>query len=956
MELFVADHEVLRLEAALPSAFGAARLDILVHLAWALRQRDTASALQYCHEAEQTASTHAPHAPMRRAVEARLSLVRAEIDFLNGAIDKAEPVAQQALLAFRNLDHASGTCDAYILLSMIANELAHTDERVSLREKALQMARRADDVARILVCAGTLTLWRLLREPTVAWQEWLALREQELCENSPVAQAMAFHVEGLNASLSTDFAAGINCWIKAYHASIATGQIRQAIITACNIGDCFNNMNEHQAALEWLQKGLDLARPRGWPSAIALALCQSGETLRRLGRLDVAHEMLHEATKTQHGGANTRVYVSGLAYLADLELDRKDYTSALRRFDDLLARSDMLQHADLQIGARRGRAHALTALGQSMAALQTASEARHLAQQAKDVYREIEVLKVLADIHAKHNLPTPEGMHAANASLHYLYLARSLAESVSGYTIPGDLYDAMGEAYVRANDLQSAYQSALLASRARDKTQSNEATKRAIALQVQLQTERALALRAQQAQLAAAEARRAQALQHTSATLSRLCVIGQDITAQLDMDAVLRTLARHVQALLDLHALVIFLLDNQRRVLTRALLYEAGRSLPAKEIPLDDPSADSARCAREQREILRDWSHADAFPNHISGSLVTKTSLFVPLLLGERVLGVMSVQSLLPNAFGEHERLVFRTLCAFGAIALDNALTYRQLQQAQQRLVAQEKLAALGGLVAGVAHELNTPIGNCLIATSTLQDSAYQLEQKISQGNLQRQDLLQLLQDTEQAGEMLLRGLSNAAGLVASFKQVAVDRASEQQRRFDLLQTCTETVATMMNQIRLAGHHIDLQIAPQIWLDSYPGPLGQVIAHLIHNSIVHGFGERAGGHMVLHAQILDQKQIKLVFSDDGMGIAPHVLPHVFEPFFSTQISPLARDIDDASEMKMGGGCGLGLSISFNIVTSLLNGSISVTSALGKGTVLTIMLPYDPKFLDDAQPT
>ncbi|MBI3229931.1 MAG: GGDEF domain-containing protein, partial [Burkholderiales bacterium] len=572
MELFVADQEVQRLESALPGAFGAARLDTVVHLAWALRQRDSKRALQLCDEAQQAVQVQTAQAPVRRLVEARLALIRGEAEFLNGGIDPAEPLAQQALQTFRSLDHATGTCDAYILQSMIANERGLLDLRKSLREMAMRMAQRAHDQARIDVCYGTLTLWRMLREPIVAWDEWQAAQTLDVSAMSLASQAMRYHVEGLNASLSTDFAAGINCWIKAYHASISTGQIRQAIITACNIGDCFNNMNEHQAALEWLQKGLDLARPRGWPSAIALTLCQSGETLRRLGRLDVAHEMLHEATKTQYGGTNTRVYVSGLAYLADLYLDRKDYAGALQRFDDLLARSDILQHPDLQIGARRGRAHALTALGQALEGLQTALEARELAQQAKDVYREIEVLKVLAEIHVRDDLPPPDGMTAANASLHYLQQALSLADSIAGYTIPGDVYDAIGEAYVRANDVKQAYQCALLASRARDKTQSNEATKRAIALQVQLQTERALSERAQQAQLAAAEARRAQALQHTSATLSRLCVIGQDITAQLDMDAVLRTLARHVQASLELHTLLIFLLDNQRRLLTRALL------------------------------------------------------------------------------------------------------------------------------------------------------------------------------------------------------------------------------------------------------------------------------------------------------------------------------------------------------------------------------------------------
>ncbi|WP_338846730.1 ATP-binding protein [Massilia sp. W12] len=937
MELFVTDHEVARLEAALPRAAGAELAALRLQLAWHLRQRDCTRALDFCKLVQQWAP-HLPEPALRQQAQARIALTQAEIHHLRGEPESAEQLAQRAWTIFNGIQDAAGICDAAIMHSMLANDAGRIKERWEWREEAQKIALTIPDPVRADVCENVQVVWLMLQDKNSAMQRWQRRFPQDLSHLPLPVQALAYHVPAFHASLSGDYTQAITNWIKSYHAAVGAGQIRQAIITACNIGDSFNYLNEHQAALEWMQRGLDLARPRGWPSAVGLAMCQCGETLRRLGRLEMASEMLHEALKIQSKSSATRVYASGFAYLADLALDRKEFENALDSFNELLQRSDILRHTDLQIAARRGRAHALMALGQPQLALSSAHEALQLAQQTHDANREIDVLKVLADIHARHELPAPSGMAAPNASLHYLQQACRLGESIAGYTISSDVYDAMGEAWLRAGDEQRAWQSALAACKARDKTQSNEATKRAIALQVQLQTERAMALRAQQAQLAEAEARRAQVLQQTSATLSRLCDIGQDITSQLEFEDVLTSLAQHVQASLEPHALLIFLLDAERRVLTRALLYEEGRNMPARDIPLDDPQADSARCAREKCEILRDWSGVENPPNHIPGSLLTQTSLFAPLMLGERVLGVMSVQSLLVNAFGDHERLIFRTLCAFGAIALDNALTYRQLQHAQQALVAQEKLAALGGLVAGVAHELNTPIGNCLMITSALQDKAYRLQQKIDASQLQRQDLQQFLQDTAQAGDILLRGLSAAAGLVASFKQVAVDRASAQQRRFDLRQTCQETVATMMNQIRIAGHQIEIEIPPHIWMDSYPGPLGQVIAHLIHNAIAHGLDEHGGGVMRLAVEEINEHMVRLVFSDNGRGISPTVLPHVFEAFYSTG----SGNSQHAGQT----GCGLGLHICHTIISSLLGGGISVSSSPGKGCAFSITLARD----------
>ncbi|MES2129860.1 MAG: sensor domain-containing diguanylate cyclase, partial [Pseudomonadota bacterium] len=252
----------------------------------------------------------------------------------------------------------------------------------------------------------------------------------------------------------------------------------------------------------------------------------------------------------------------------------------------------------------------------------------------------------------------------------------------------GDLLDALAREYANVGDYRRAYEVSLRAGQARDTTHSQEATNRAVAMQVQHQTERAKTEGEHHRQLAAAEAQRAEVLLQTSATLEHLSAIGQEITTHLDAAAVFRALDRHVHGLLDATHFSIFLIDPDGRALRCAFGIEAGKTLPASKIELSDHSANSARCVRERREILLELDEDDTTPNLIPGTLPTMSLLFAPLLIGERVLGVMTVQSLKARAYGERERLIFRTLCAYGAIALDNASAYRQVAATLKTLSA----------------------------------------------------------------------------------------------------------------------------------------------------------------------------------------------------------------------------------------------------------------------------
>jgi signal transduction histidine kinase len=295
-----------------------------------------------------------------------------------------------------------------------------------------------------------------------------------------------------------------------------------------------------------------------------------------------------------------------------------------------------------------------------------------------------------------------------------------------------------------------------------------------------------------------------------------------------------------------------------------------------------------------------------------------------------RVMGVIAVLSEEPRAFGMADLDILRTLGAYAAVAYDNAEAYHRLQLAQDRLVEQEKLAALGALVAGVAHELNTPIGNSLLMASTLRDASRDFIQRAQAGGLRKSELQAFCEGSDASTSLLLRSLEQATNLIASFKQLAVDQTSDQRRRFDLAQTVEEVVMTLASRIRREEHDISLDLQPGLILDSFPGPLGQVVSNLVLNAMLHGFAGRKGGHMRLSVQAMGPDQVLVDFSDNGAGIPPEHLRRIFEPFFTTRLGQ--------------GGSGLGLHICYNIVHSLLGGSIRVQSVMGEGTRFLIELP------------
>ncbi|TYT74270.1 ATP-binding protein [Desulfobotulus mexicanus] len=251
------------------------------------------------------------------------------------------------------------------------------------------------------------------------------------------------------------------------------------------------------------------------------------------------------------------------------------------------------------------------------------------------------------------------------------------------------------------------------------------------------------------------------------------------------------------------------------------------------------------------------------------------------------------------------------------------------LKKTQNELLRSEKMSALGALVAGVSHELNTPIGNAVTVSSTLMDAQRRFVRKLQTG-LTRSDLNNFLETVEEASTLLDRNLERTADLVNSFKQVAVDQSSYQRRNFELKEIIDEIIITMGPAIKKTPHRLEVSVPEGISMDSYPGPLGQILMNLITNALIHAFDGESAGNIIIHAQRNEKKQVLINIEDNGCGIPEENKTRIFDPFFTTRLGQ--------------GGSGLGLHIVFNLVQELLGGHIELDAHRQRGSSFIISLP------------
>ena len=264
-------------------------------------------------------------------------------------------------------------------------------------------------------------------------------------------------------------------------------------------------------------------------------------------------------------------------------------------------------------------------------------------------------------------------------------------------------------------------------------------------------------------------------------------------------------------------------------------------------------------------------------------------------------------------------------------------LALAQQQQMQNALVQVEKLAALGGLVAGVAHEVNTPIGVMLSAATHLSAETQKTHRAYQAGELSEEGLSDYFATAAQATQLMALNSQRAADLIQSFKQVAVDQTGGERRVFGVASYIDEVLLSLRPHLKKSPIQIHVDCPPELTMDSLPGAFSQVLTNLLMNALTHAFKPEQSGHIII-AVAEEGSQICLTFSDDGQGIAPELHARVFEPFFTTR--------------RASGGSGLGLHIVHSIVTQSLKGTLAFDSQVGEGTIFTLHLP---RSLSDVPP-
>jgi len=258
-----------------------------------------------------------------------------------------------------------------------------------------------------------------------------------------------------------------------------------------------------------------------------------------------------------------------------------------------------------------------------------------------------------------------------------------------------------------------------------------------------------------------------------------------------------------------------------------------------------------------------------------------------------------------------------------------------ELNTAQQNLIDAERLAALGGLVAGVAHEVNNPIGISLTVASSLARRAEMFESELkSEGQLRRSQLEEFVRTSRDASEQLVANLYRAGELIQSFKQVAVDRSHAERRQFSLSEATDQIVASLRPVLKRAPIELAIDVPEGILIDGYPGSYGQILTNLFLNASSHAFPDGRSGAISISARPRGRDEIEIIFADNGVGMTPDVQRQAFDPFFTTR--------------RNEGGTGLGLHIVYNLVTQQLGGRMMLESRPGQGTTFRIIMPRTAK--------
>ncbi len=323
----------------------------------------------------------------------------------------------------------------------------------------------------------------------------------------------------------------------------------------------------------------------------------------------------------------------------------------------------------------------------------------------------------------------------------------------------------------------------------------------------------------------------------------------------------------------------------------------------------------------------------------------------LPLLRDGEIIGVFVLTKREPGGFTARQIDLVKTFAdqaviAIGTVKLFTDLETRtaeldrslqELRVTQDKLIQSEKLASraerlksLGQMVAGVAHEINTPLGIAITAASHFNSETEMMTRDFQEQRILRSRLDDYLKTAAEAGSLLMGNLLRSRDLVASFKRVSVDEVSGDLRRFDLGRVLDDAASMLRPELRKHGHALRIDCPEPLVLTSYPAAFTQILTNFVMNSVIHAFPDGRAGALTFSARRIEDS-LEMRYGDDGVGVDPEILGRIFEHFFTTR--------------RGRGGSGLGLGIVHNLVTQQLGGQIEAVSLPGKGLEFRILAPF-----------
>ena len=878
-----------------------------VALAWHLRQRDGRRVRAIADGIAPVLAGRTDRSGRRMA--ARLELARAEVASLALEIDHADRLLANARALFEDLDDGIGAGDCLLLEAQNCRIWGRGDPVKAFEDAYQRLLAQGDEVREGIALAETATAISGASASRATRMEqlesWLAahpdaaLRGPEIYASVPRG-SMQFYA-GRFADIVSHV--GINM-----QRARSMGLLRLHVHLSLNCAIAHESLNDILAAITLREAALATSREHGWPAYVAHSLASLARNHQMLGNQRARLELLERACADLGPIASSFNSVVAQIHLGEARLAAGNVDGALEVFRLAHQRASAQRFEVLLPRTMAGEGRCLAARGDFEAAHRLTLRAY---EQAPGHDTRCHTLEALIELHLQAALPAPAVLFAPTPALHYIVLLAELT-AVSEGSLPSARHlSQSSRAWEQAGDLTRALAFERQARTAVENENSRNATQAMEAVQARHEAETAQRARQLQQELAAAETARVRILEQAIATLDRLGLIGQEIAGNLDPDRVFEALATHVGSLITSDLLMIYTFDAEQACLVEAFRMNqgAGRAGPPVRIPLDNTQSLAARAARERKELLYDRARGDLQTLPVPGIAAPSTGLFGPLMVGNKLLGVLTIQSRTSLAYDERERLIFRTLSAFGAIALDNALQARELRDA--RAAAESVSRVKSEFLANMSHEIRTPM-NAIIGLSALA-AKHDMPPRVHD----------YLVKIRRSGEHLL-GIIND---ILDFSKIESGKLQVDALPFELESVLDNVVDVLSEKADAKGLELLWVMDPALprVLVGDPLRIGQILINYAGNAVK--FTDRGDVRIEVRVEQAEAAEVLLKFSvaDSGIGLTPEQAGRLFTSFEQA----------DKSTTRQYGGTGLGLAISKNLAQAM-GGDVGVHSVHGQG--------------------